>query len=182
MNLSIRPTKSELRDARQKVETVWKSYEYSIEVEEPEIYLNWQKLDRAATLVSAEEEIVIAIDPDKEYDEELEDAVLIGVLEQEFMQKARYGEIEFHWQEIAKMSYVKHRQSELAGKEFAQPELTADWRLLRQEIEEDEEFSEELYENASIISARIAEEIENAEEAVKFRKSDVLELGDELFG
>ncbi|WP_414836826.1 hypothetical protein [Candidatus Nanohalococcus occultus] len=180
MSVSIRPTERELQEARRVVENTWKSFEYGIELEDPEIFLSWQSSDRASSLVSAHEEIMIALDPDKEFRGELRENVLIGVLEKEFRDKAPYSEIDFDWQEIAKMSYVRKRQLELTGEELPEHELTADWKLIRRAIDTEDEISEELYNNAGTVAAEIAK-LKDSEEILEFTKSDVLSLGDEIF-
>lgn len=177
------PDKDELRETRQEVENAWKSFEHSVDTENPEFFLSWQRFDRAASLTSTEDGIMISVNPEKDPGEEIRESVLLGLLEREFREKAPYSDLEFDWQDIAKMTYVKKRRSEITDAEFASPELTVDWNLLREEIASGEEFSQELYENASVIASRIAEEkLENAEEVLEFTRSDILELGDEVFG
>ena len=188
MNYSINPEEHELKKAREKIEEVLESYSYAFEVENIEIDLGWQRIERDVSLLSSIDNTVILVLRPGSKLEGLEKNVLRGVFEIEYRQKAVYDSIEFDWQEIAKFAYVKNKIRKVLGnmeKGNRREELRQKWPELRQELEkEKEEFHEELYMNAAALGEIIGRELledKELDELPKLTKSDIIETGEKLF-
>ncbi|PSG98774.1 MAG: hypothetical protein BRC29_01440 [Nanohaloarchaea archaeon SW_7_43_1] len=184
MNYSINPDKHELEAVKGEIEEIIQKYSYSLEVENVELSLGWQRFEKDSNVVSRDNNLTVIINPERER-ENLEKNVLRGFLEIEFMEKAEYEELRYNWQEIARMAYVRARETNLRDEEIEEPELENKWGQLKQKLDnKSEEFDEDLYVSAGIIAESIGSiysEKNQVEELTKARKSDIIETGDEAF-
>lgn len=187
MDYSIRPSKHELQEVRQKVEQTLDSFEYALDIDSVEINLGWQKIENDVSIIPGEgNSLVLIINPEREI-ETLERNILRGVLEIEFLQKAEFEEITYNWQEVLKFAYVKNKVAKLLDEETGeQPSLEEKWPDLKENLSEKvEEFSEEFYLNAAPLGNQIGKkllETHEMEEIPNLKRSDVTEAGEELFG
>jgi len=184
MNYSINPDKHELEAVKGEIEEIIQKYSYSLEVENVELNLGWQRFEKDSNVISRDNNLMVIINPEKER-ENLEKNVLRGFLEIEFMEKAEYEELRYNWQEIARMAYVRAREANLKDENIEEPELENKWGQLKEELDnESEEFNEDLYMNAGIIAGGIGSvysEKNQVEELTKARKSDIIKTGDKVF-
>lgn len=184
MEHSINPDKHELEAVKREIEEIIQKYSYSLEVNNIEFNLGWQKFEKDIDVVSENNRLTVMINPKGER-EGLEKNILRGLLEIEFMEKTEYEEMRYHWQEIAQMSYVRARESNLRDEKIGEAELEGEWSQLKEKLDnESENFNEELYLNAGIIAAGIGKyyrEKKQVKELPKARKSDIIKSGDNLF-
>jgi hypothetical protein len=170
------------------VETAIQRFEYAVDVDDITITLGWQKFERPVSLVADTEEIhfIMNLDHDFENSEPVDTAVLRGLLEAEFLQNAVFDDVEFDWQELLKMGYVKLRERDITGTEIAEEDdLKEKWPEFREHLTQMEtDFHELFYSHAGVISGMIAQELEKQHELSEFlelKRSDVVEAGDRLF-
>jgi hypothetical protein len=184
MEYSINPDKHELEAVKREIEEIVQKHSYSLEIENIEFNLGWQKFEKDSNVISGENTLTVIINPEMER-ENLEKNILRGLLEIEFMEKTGYEELRYHWQEIARMSYVKARETNLTEKEIEKTDLKVEWSELKKKLDnESEEFDEELYLNAGIIAGEIGRYFRDknkVEELPEARKSDIIKTGDNLF-
>lgn len=186
MDYSIKPGEHELREARQEVENVLESYSFALDIENVEIELGWQRIERGSSLVSAGgSRITLVINPEKKL-EELEKNVLRGLLEIEFLKKADYSRINYNWQEVAKFAYVKNRIKNLVDEQHQEdPELEENWESLRENLSREvTEFDEEFYMNAAQLGETIGRKLledHEVEDIPQLKKSNIVDTGDEFF-
>lgn len=187
MDYSINPEEHELREARGKVENVINSYEYALDIDSVKINLGWQDLEREISVMRGKENtLTVILDPEKKI-ENVDKAVLRGLLEMEFFEKASFDESMFNWQEVLKFAYVKNRVGELLGEERGvNQDLEEKWEDLRKELgKRTDDFSDEFYMNAATLGESIGQKLlesSSIEELPSLNRSDVKKAGDELFG
>ena len=190
MEYSIKPEEHELKKSRNSIDRVLSSYGYSFDVENLEFYLNWQKLDKAATYTYDDKNaITLIIDPDKDWEEKLETSVLRGVSQAEFMHLSEIEEMRFNWQEVLRFAYTKMKMTEIAGEETSEKEeLKEKWAELKEQLSKEisaQNFDEFFYMNAGVLGGMIGQKLledYELEEFPELKRSDVIEAGDELFG
>lgn len=187
MDYSIKPEEHEVREAREKVENVINSYDYALDIDSVKVNLGWQDQDRDISVIPGENNtITVILNPEKQA-ENLDKAVLRGLLELEFFEKARFDEAMFNWQEVLKFAYVKNRVGELLGEErTVNEDLEDKWGDLKQELgKRTDDFSEEFYMNAATLGESIGQKLmekHSVDELPELNRSDVKKAGDELFG
>ncbi|MFT4868303.1 MAG: hypothetical protein ACI9LV_000930 [Candidatus Nanohaloarchaea archaeon] len=186
MDYSINPEKHELEAVRRLIEGVVEKYSYSLEVEKIEFDLGWERFEKDCNVIASSNKVLnITVNPEKDL-ENLEKRLLRGILELEFMEKAEYNDIRYHWQEIAKMAYVKIRSSNLRDIDLAvEDELEARWAELKPKLEnESEEFNEELYLNAGLLAesiGKVYQEQDRLDDLPEAKRDDIIKTGDNLF-
>lgn len=184
MEYSINPNKHELEEVKREIEETIQKYSYSLEVENIEFNLGWQRFEKDVDVIAEDKTLTVMIDAEGGRTG-FEKNILRGILEIEFMKKTEYEDMRYHWQEIAKMSYVRARESNLKDEKIEKVKLEGNWTDLKEKLDnESESFDEELYLNAGIIAAAIAKYYlgkNQIEEIPKTRKSDIIKSGDNLF-
>ena len=184
MEYTIKPDKHELEAVKGEIEEIIQKYSYSLEIENVDLNLGWQRFEKDSNVISEDKTLTIIINPNKDR-ENLEKNVLRGFLEIEFMRKAEYEELRYHWQEIARMSYVKAREANLRDKKIEKPKLENKWSDLKEKLDnESGEFNENLYMNARIIAegiGRVYFEDNRIDKLPETKKSDIIKTGDKVF-
>jgi len=188
MSYTVKPSNQELSRVKSLIDRAVKTYKHSVDVEDFEFLLSWQSFDRDATVVDVDgEEIVFAVNSNtSEIDyESVEESVLIGLLELEFLQKTEYS-IEFKWQEVLKFAYTKMRRAELTDSEpQTDEELEEYWNSILEQLSEDvSEFNEFFYTNTGLIGEAFASElakIYEPEKVLDLKMSDVKKAGEKVF-
>lgn len=186
MDYSITPGKHQLREARQKVQNVLDSYSHTLELEDMEVLLGWQKINRDTNVMhDGDSELILVINPEEEM-ENLERNVLRGLLELEFMEKTDYRELSFKWQEVLKLSYVTARMKKLTDIDTDRSFDPEKWSRFRQLLsEETEDFDEEFHLEAVSLAEKIGDKLledYEPEEFPELKMSDVVQAGEQLFG
>ena len=185
MDYSISPEEHELRETRQKVENVIRSYEHALDVGSVEFNLGWQELEEDLTVLPGENNLTVIKDPGSGF-EGLDKKLLRGLLEIEFFEKAGFDEALFNWQEVLKFAYVKNRVGELLDEERKiHGDLEEIWPELRKELgKRTDDFSEQFYMNVAILGESIGQKLleeHSLEEIPGLKLSDMEEAGDQLF-
>lgn len=188
MKYSINPSKHEVVKARQQVENAVQRWQHSVEVGNVNISLGWQYFERPVSFTTWSNNLHLVLNLDDEFniEEELDNMVLRGLLEIEFIQSTEFEEIEFDWQELLKFAYVKMREKQLRGAEITEnDEIRKRWNKIRDELVTDNEgFNEFFYNNAGVLGGMLGKKLaENYElsDIPKLKRSDLIEAGDELF-
>lgn len=189
MDYSIEPETHELEKARDRISEALNSYSYAFSVESAEFYLNWQKLEGEKTsYICDDREIILVIDPDKDWKDEIQQSVLRGLSQIEFDELSDFEEIRFNWQEVLRFAYVKMKMSEMVGEEPVEKEELGDrWNELRENLSEeisDQRVEDFFYMNAGVLGGMIGQKLRESYELEKFpdlKRSDVIQAGDELF-
>lgn len=185
MDYSIKPSKAELRELRQRAENAVSSYQHFLDLDRVEFNLGWQQLENDSTVVSGDGTLTVVVQPGAEAPK-LEKKLLRGMLELEFVEEAPYDEISFNWQEVLKLAYVQSRTAEILDEERApHPELEAPWPDLSDELgKRTGEFSDEFYVNAAALGEAIGQELLEKHDIDKLpdlKKTDVEDAGDRLY-
>ena len=184
MEYTIKPDKHELEAVKGEIEEIIQKYRYSLETDNIEFNLGWQRFEKDSNVISEDKTLTIIINSNKD-SENLEKNVLRGLLEIEFMEKAEYEKLRYHWQEIARMAYVRAREADLRDKKIEESELENKWPDLKEKLDnESEEFNEDLYMNAGIVAegiGRIYCEDNRIDKLPETRKSDIIKTGDKVF-
>lgn len=186
MEYSVQPDRNELEESRRAVKNILESYSHTLDLENVEVTLGWQKMDRESSVMhDGEKNLIVTINPDREK-EEVERNVLRGLLELEFLEKADYENYDFNWQEVLKLAYVTNRVDKLMDTDVErEAELEDKWPEFRQILsQETGEFDEEFYLNAVVLGEAIGQELlekHDLEEFPKLKRSDVIEAGERLF-
>lgn len=187
MIYSIKPEKHDLENARNKINQVIESYSYAFDTDNIEFYLNWQKFERPVSFeIDGENSLLIILNSEMDWEEEIDEIILRGIFSLEFMQKADFDQIVFNWQDLLLSSYTVHRSSQILGGSPSDSELTVSWTKLREKLSEElfETDFDSLYENTGILSWRIGQKLLEEYEIEDFpglKRSDVIKAGDEVF-
>lgn len=186
MDYSIKPKKHELEAVRRDIDQIVQKYRYSLEVEDVKFNLGWQDFEKDCDVtLTGQKTLDVVINPEKEL-KNLEKHILRSILEIEFMDKSGYDEIRYNWQEIARMSYVKIRESNLTETELVVDEDLKDkWPELKPKLEnESSNFDEDLYLNAGILADAIGyfyKQRNALEQLTDVKRDDIIKAGDNLF-
>jgi hypothetical protein len=186
MEYSIKPEKHELEAVRREIDQIIQKHSYSLEVENVRFNLGWQNFEKDCEVnITSQQTLQVVINPDKEL-ENLEKNILRGVLEIEFMEKSGYEELRYNWQEIARMAYVKIRESNLTETELeVEKKLENKWPELKPKLgNETSQFDEDLYLHAGILADSIGyfyRQRDGLDKLPEARKSDIIKAGDDLF-
>lgn len=183
MQHSIRPTRTEVEKIRGKIRTVLDTYDYALELENPEIIISWQVFEQDFSVISVKDETIqVAVDIEAS-DIELKHDLLRGLLEVEFNSKNQ-REIQLKWEELAKFIYVAKRFHEITGEELIKDEeIKQRWPEIKEKLGENlEEHDQFFYLNTGIIGEALATELEEYEagEILKMSKTDFEKLGEQL--
>jgi len=180
MNYSIKPGENEFQKARETVGNQLKALENAIDVEDIEIVIGWQDFERPTNFQTTDSSLVLMLNSNYEWEGEVRRSLVHGLLELEFMEKSEYDDIDFHWQDIAMMSYVKARGSEFLQEEYTEVKVDEKVsRILEELSKEDEEFSEILYKNAGNIATVIGRKVvetDRVDEIPSMKKKDIEKL------
>lgn len=187
MDYSIKPETHELEKAREKLDTIITSYSHAFEVENVEFYLSWQKYEKSSTFTWYDEDKVgIIIDPEKNWEQGLEETLVNGLCHIEFVSKAGFDQIDFTWQEVLLFAYAEMKTEEITGQEPPKSdEVEKRWSEIRAHLlDEKDGLNEFLYSNTGIVGSMIGRKLledHELEEFPELTRSDVVGAGDGLF-
>ena len=185
MEYSVRPTRAELEKVKSIIENAVDSYSYSLDIENPEILLSWQRTEESFSVLEVKEKsIIVAVNPDADDLGDAHDRILTALIELEFMEKMEHPEISFKWQELLKFAYTALKRQEILGKEPEASEIVAEnWEYIRDQLgQRMTEYDKFYYMNTLMIGESLSKcfEVENPEELIGFTKSDVEAAGEKL--
>ena len=185
MEYSVRPTRAELEKVKSIIENAVDSYSYSLDIENPEILLSWQRTEESFSVLEVKEKsIIVAVNPDADDLGDAHDRILTALIELEFMEKMEHPEISFKWQELLKFAYTALKRQEILGEEPEASEIVAEnWEYIRDQLgQRMTEYDKFYYMNTLMIGESLSKcfEVENPEELIGFTKSDVEAAGEKL--
>lgn len=175
----ISPTESELREARQRLETTVKSLESSVEIEEANFFLGWQDSEEKISYRLEDNKIYFFLNSSENWGEEVHENVLRALLGLEYLDKKDFDRREFIWQDIALQSYTKSRELMITDYEPSVSDLERKWTEIKELILDEDD--EALYSHVPVLTSALGSE-KSPSELLEMKRSDILESLEELFG
>lgn len=186
MKNNIIPDGEQLEQIRKRIEQSLDRFQYNVDVDDVDFILSWQKFEGQVSVISANKKSVqLAFSPELDELERIDEAVLLGLLECEFLQKADYKEINFRWQEVMKFAYVNLKANQILDREPVDEDLKEEWPEIKEHISEDL-GSERSFVEANtgvigeILGKKLVEDYE-LNELPELKQSDLIEAGEELY-
>lgn len=177
---SIAPTQSQFSEVRAEIESQVSRFEHRIEIEEAQFYLGFQPMERGTNHIIDGTDVLLEIDPSKEWKEEIELSILRALLEIKYEQNTE-NSTELFWQELKRAVYVECITDDILARETVKPSLEDEWKDLRNSIKTGKEM-ENYYHLLGSLAREMASEVESPDKLKGYSREKLLELGDILYG
>lgn len=186
MKTNIIPKGEQVEQIRARIEQSLERFQYNVEVDDIDFILSWQRFEGDVTVTSADEKSVqLAFSPQLDRLERIDEAVLLGLLESEFLQKAEYNEINFRWQEVMKFAYVNLKANQILEREPVDEDIEEEWSEIKDHISEDLGLERSFIEaNTGVIGEILGKKLVEQYELntlPELKQTDLIEAGEELY-